>query len=53
MSSKGVKADPEKISAMVNWPVPKTLKELRGFLRFTGFYRRFISGYGSIAQPLT
>jgi hypothetical protein len=53
VSDKGVSADPGKIQAMVEWPFPKTLKALKGFLELTGYYRKFIKSYGSIAAPLT
>jgi hypothetical protein len=45
--------DPKKISAMVNWSKIKTIKQLRGFLGLTGFYRRYIQDYAKIALPLT
>ena len=49
----GVQADPQKLEAMVHWPVPSNIKQLRGFLGITGYYRRFIAGFASIVAPLT
>ncbi|GAU40605.1 hypothetical protein TSUD_28110 [Trifolium subterraneum] len=53
VSVNGVQPEPSKIQAMVDWPVPTSLKALRGFLGLTGFYRKFIKGYAAIASPLT
>jgi hypothetical protein len=48
-----VAPDPLKIQAIDDWPTPKSIKGLRGFLGLSGFYRKFVKNYTSIAHPLT
>ena len=55
VSQKGVQVDPNKIKAIKEWKAPKvptTIKQLRGFLGLTGYYRKFVKNYGRIATPL-
>ena len=51
--SYGVAPVPTKVEAIQAWPIPNSTQGLRGFLRFSGFYRCFIKGYASIVAPLT
>lgn len=53
VSAASIAPDPSKISAMLDWPIPTSTTDLRGFLGLTGFYRRFIRGYAQLAAPLT
>jgi hypothetical protein len=53
VSHEGVKVDPNKIKAMMDWSIPKTLKNLRGFLGLTGYYHKFVRHYGILATTLT
>lgn len=49
---KGVKPDPEKTSAVQDWPPPTTIRPVRPFLKLAGYYRRFVSNIAKIARPL-
>jgi len=42
-----------KVIVVLNWQSPKTVKQLKAFLGLTGYYRKFIKGYASMAAPLT
>ena len=52
-AEKGVRVDPKKIEAIRAWEVPKTLREVRGFLGFANFYRTFIPRFADLSAPLT
>ena len=52
VSHEGVKVEPNKIKAMMDWPIPKTLNNLRGFLGLIGYYHKFVRNYGRIEAPL-
>ena len=53
VSSEGVSCDPEKIEAVKSWETPKTVTDIRSFLGFANYYRRFIKSFAHIASPLT
>jgi len=48
-----VAPDPNKIQAIILWSKPTSLSTLRAFLGITGFYRKFIRVYATLASPLT
>lgn len=48
----GVSTDPQKTEVVRNWPVPTTVREVRSFLGFVGYYRRFIPAFARKAGPL-
>nr|ABW74571.1 pol polyprotein [Boechera divaricarpa] len=52
IQAEGISTYSSKVKTMKDWPVPKTLKQLRGFLGLAGYYGRFVKGFGGIAKPL-
>lgn len=52
ISEVRVEMDGEKITAIMDWPEPRNIKELQGFLGLTGYYRRFIRDYGRMVIDL-
>lgn len=53
VSKSGVSANPTKLEAIANWPIPTSVKALQGFLGLRGYYRKFIPQFGKIIGPLT
>jgi hypothetical protein len=53
LTEDGVSASPEKVKAVQNYPVPKSVKDVRAFLGLASFYRRLVQGFAEMAKPLT
>ena len=52
LSADGIATDPEKTKAVIDWPIPRTVKQLRSFLGFASYYRQYIPDFSKIARPL-
>ena len=52
VTREGTSPDPKKVRAVSEWPRPDLLRDLRGFLVLSGYYRRFLKGYAEVAGPL-
>jgi len=53
ISPTGIIADPEKIKAILNIPIPQNKKQVLSFLGCVGYFRKFIKSYSDISKPLT
>jgi hypothetical protein len=53
IGEKGVQLHQKKIKSILEWPTPKTLIELRGFLGICTYYRKFVKGFSQLCAPLT
>lgn len=53
ITPEGVKPNPDKIKAIMNYPIPKTTKEIKAFLGLLGYYRKFIRDFARITKPFT
>ena len=53
VSEDGIRTDPKMIEAILQWPVPLTVTDVRSFLGLTNYYQRFLKGYTKIPKPLT
>ena len=52
VSGKGISTNPKKIEAVSKWPTPKTVYDVRSFLGFVRYYRRFIKNFSRITKPI-
>ncbi len=52
VSENGTRLDPGKIEAVLHFPQPRTVTNVRSFLGLTGYYRKYVRGYARLAAPL-
>ena len=51
VSAKGIRVDPVKIEAVMNWKPPQNVTEVKSFLGLASYYRRFARGFSNKTRP--
>ena len=52
MGQGRIEIEEDKVAGVLNWPVPKTVKDVRKFLGLANYYRRFVKDFAKLARPL-
>ena len=52
VSPAGIGMETAKITSILEWPVPTSVKQVQSFLGFANFYKKIIHNYSSLAAPL-
>ena len=52
ISEEGIVVYPEKIEAIMDWPTPKIVTNVRSFMGLERYYKRFIEGFSKITHPI-
>ena len=47
----GIGTDPQKVEAVMDWPMPQSVPEVRSFLGLCGYYRSFVPDFATVAKP--
>ena len=53
ISEEGISVDPDKIEAIMNWPTPRNVIDVRYFMGLARYYQRFIEGFSKVAHAIT
>jgi hypothetical protein len=53
ISAEGISMDSSKVKAIIDWPTPKDVSDVRSFLGLAGYYRKFVKGFSEIAGPMS
>ena len=48
----GVRMEREKVQGVIEWPVPKSMKDVQNFLGLANYYRQFVKDFAMVAKPL-
>jgi hypothetical protein len=52
ITPEGISMEKEKVQAVLEWPIPTSVKEVQSFLGLANFYRRFVPDFSRLACPL-
>lgn len=53
MSAQGVSTDPDKVHAILSWPRPSSVHDIRSFVGLATFYRHFVQNFNFVTAPIT